>query len=108
MIQLFFTLGTDYFTKGDVGACFKLVIKPYQKIEERYDRTALRTLIKTGLRTGTKAGTTGTVKALKQSSPHPFLPLMPFPMVRSVLLWVVALKATYQAFDFLLENNLLR
>ena len=45
---------------------------------------------------------------LKQSSPHPFLPLMPFPMVRSVLLWVVALKATYQAFDFLLENNLLR
>ena len=36
-------------------------IKPYRKIEERYDRTALRTLIKTGLRTGTKAGTTGTV-----------------------------------------------
>ena len=39
-------------------------IKPYRKIEERYDRTALRTLIKTGLRTGTKAGTTGTVKSL--------------------------------------------
>ena len=42
----------------------RLGIKPYRKIEERYDRTALRTLIKTGLRTGTKAGTTGTVKAL--------------------------------------------
>ena len=39
----------------------KVGIKPYRKIEERYDRTALRTLIKTGLRTGTKAGTTGTV-----------------------------------------------
>ena len=39
-------------------------IKPYRKIEERYDRTALCTLIKTCLRTGTKASTTGTVKAL--------------------------------------------
>ena len=36
-------------------------IKPYRKIKERYDRTAIRTLIKTGLRTGMKAGTTGTV-----------------------------------------------
>ena len=38
-----------------------LGIEPYRKIEERYDRTALRTLIKTGLCTGTMAGTTGTV-----------------------------------------------
>ena len=40
---------------------YHIGIKPYRKIEERYDRTALRTLIKTGLRTGMKAGTTGTV-----------------------------------------------
>ena len=46
-------------TKGRVD--LTVGIKPYRKIEERYDRTALRTLIKTGLRTGTKAGTTGTV-----------------------------------------------
>ena len=46
---------------GNTTILWQLGIKPYRKIEERYDRTALRTLIKTGLRTGTKAGTTGTV-----------------------------------------------